>query len=435
MNGYTGKFRLYKLSDFNKLPAMRWAVKPLIVKDGINVLFGEAKIGKKSFTGISIACAVATGREWAKAFPTEQMPVLYVAAEDFHGLLRRQAAWEKLNDAVCGDNLQFVKVPINLFNEVDVTQALAALKDQGFNPGFVVIDTLQRSMSGGSENDTKDMSRVFELAELLRSELSGATILIIHHTTKDGLNYRGSSVISGSANGLIQAVSKDLTITLNCHGFKDAAPFEEFAVRLESVMVETEVGMESYIAVTELITGSAIQKQQTKDERDIDTMTLCLRMTPLNNKATYTEWHEQVHDYTSKKVVDKDGTLRVIKEGWSEKTFNRKLELMKEKFGARLVKRGDGQGAIYTLLLAKDAQPEANQRTTANPETVSPKALSRHPLKGDDSDDSGFGGPSSTVNYCHDGGDSGSRETRTGENLVESELEKAARDQLNATKH
>ena len=87
-----------------------------------------------------------------------------------------------------------------------------------------MIDTLQRSMSGGSENDTEDMSRVFELAELLRSELSGATILIIHHTTKDGLNYRGSSVISGSADGLIQAVSKDLTITLSCHGYKDAPP-------------------------------------------------------------------------------------------------------------------------------------------------------------------------------------------------------------------
>ena len=229
---YTGKFKLYKLSDFKKLAATRYVIKTLVVKDGINVLFGEAKVGKKSFTGISMGCAVATGREWAKAFATEKMSVLYVAAEGFHGLLRRQAAWEKLNGAICGDNLQFVKVPINLFNEDDVKEALAALKAQDFKPGFVVIDTLQRSMSGGSENDTEDMSRVFELAELLRSELSGATILIIHHTTKDGLNYRGSSVISGSADGLIQAVSKDLMITLSCHGFKDAAPFDTFTVRV-----------------------------------------------------------------------------------------------------------------------------------------------------------------------------------------------------------
>jgi RecA-family ATPase len=194
----------------------------VVVKDGINILFGEAKVGKKSFTGISMGCAVATGREWAKAFATEKMSVLYVAAEGFHGLLRRQAAWEKLNGATCGDSLQFFKVPINLFNQIDITAALIALEAQGFKPGFVVIDTLQRSMSGGSENDTEDMSKVFELAELLRSELGGATILIIHHTRKDGLNYRGSSVISGAADGLIQAVSKDLMITISCHGFKDA---------------------------------------------------------------------------------------------------------------------------------------------------------------------------------------------------------------------
>jgi hypothetical protein len=256
-------------------------------------------------------------RRRARGEATEQMPVLYVAAEDFPGLLRRQAAWEKLNGATCSDNLQFVKVPINLFNEDDVKEALAALKAQGFKPGFVVIDTLQRSMSGGSENDTEDMSRVFELAELLRSELSGATILIIHHTTKDGLNYRGSSVISGSADGLIQAVSKDLMITLSCHGFKDAAPFEEFSVRLE-------------LAVTELTTGSATQKQSTKDERDADTMTLCLRMPPLNNKATYTQWRERVRDFTSKKEVV-GGKVKVVKEGWSQNTFDSKLKLVKKK--------------------------------------------------------------------------------------------------------
>jgi hypothetical protein len=189
------------------------------------------------------------------------------------------------------------------------------------------------------------------------------------------------------------------------------------------------------LRLTEPTTGSATQKQPTKDERDIDTMTLCLRMPPLNNKATYTEWYEQVRDFTSKKDVV-DG--KVKEAGWSEKTFNRKLELVKEKFGDRLVKFGVGQGATYTLL--KDAkakegvQPEA--RTTANQETVSPKAQSRHPPLGDDSDDSAFGGQSSTVNHCHDGGDSGSRESRTGENpVVETDLEKAARDHLNATKH
>jgi hypothetical protein len=290
---YTGKFKLYKLSDFKKLAATRYVIKTLVVKDGINVLFGEAKVGKKSFTGISMGCAVATRKPWANAFPTEQMPVLYVAAEGFHGLLRRQAAWEKLNGATCGDNLQFVKVPINLFNKDVINEALAGLKAQGFKPGFVVIDTLQRSMIGGDENDTGDMSIVFELAEFFRSEL-GATILIIHHTTKTGLNYRGSSVISGSADGLMQAVSKDLMITLICHGYKDAPPFEEFAVCLESTAVETEDGWENHIAVTKRLDDSLKSgldkkaKEPTTDEKNAR-MLVAIMVKDFPDGATFTK--------------------------------------------------------------------------------------------------------------------------------------------------
>jgi hypothetical protein len=44
------------------------------------------------------------------------------------------------------------------FEELEVDAAIKALKDQGFEPDFNVIDTLARSMSGGNENDTGDMS-------------------------------------------------------------------------------------------------------------------------------------------------------------------------------------------------------------------------------------------------------------------------------------
>ena len=66
------------------------------------------------------------------------------------------------------------------------------------------------------------------------------------------------------------------------------------------------------------------------------------------------------------------------------------------------------------------------------------KFVTPNPLIGDDSDDSAFEGPSSTVNHCHDSGDSGSRETRTEANPVaENSLLDAALRQLNAetTKH
>jgi len=88
-------FRLWQRSDFPKLPAMRWAVKDLVVLDGITLLFGAPKNGK-SLVAVSIACAVTAGVPWC-GFPTRKLRVLYVGAEGFFGLLRREAAWSKVH--------------------------------------------------------------------------------------------------------------------------------------------------------------------------------------------------------------------------------------------------------------------------------------------------------------------------------------------------
>jgi hypothetical protein len=254
---YSGKFRLYKLSDFQKLPAMRWFIKPLVPRYGITLLFGEAKIGKKTFLGISQACAIATGTGWC-GFPTTKGKVLYIVGEGFFGVLRRVAAWEKLHGFKTGDNLRLLRAPINFFDHADVENALAALKAQGFEPDFVVIDTLARSMSGGKENATEDMSKVFELmdyfrarlvAEQVRSHWSEAGVEIIHHTGKEGIDYRGSPVIKGAVDAMIMAQSNGLEITLISKGYKDAGDFETFSVRCESVSVVTEDGIEEVLAV------------------------------------------------------------------------------------------------------------------------------------------------------------------------------------------
>jgi AAA domain len=135
---YTGKFRLYRKSDWAKLPAMRWAIKSLIVRYGTTVLYGQPKIGKKSFIGISMACAVATGKDWC-GFATRPAKVLYIVGEGFYGILRRQAAWEKLHGCLAGDNLCYLRVPVNFFEPLEVNAAIQALKDQGFEPDFINV--------------------------------------------------------------------------------------------------------------------------------------------------------------------------------------------------------------------------------------------------------------------------------------------------------
>jgi RecA-family ATPase len=91
---YSGKFRLFRKDDWAKLPAMRWQIKDLIPLHGVTLLFGQPKVGKKSFVGISLACAVAAGVDWC-SHETQKGEVLYVVGEGSYGILRRQAAWEK----------------------------------------------------------------------------------------------------------------------------------------------------------------------------------------------------------------------------------------------------------------------------------------------------------------------------------------------------
>jgi hypothetical protein len=50
---YTGKFRLYRKSDWAKLTGMRWLIRGLIVRHGTTLLYGQPKIGKKSFIGMT----------------------------------------------------------------------------------------------------------------------------------------------------------------------------------------------------------------------------------------------------------------------------------------------------------------------------------------------------------------------------------------------
>ncbi|MGB8017958.1 MAG: hypothetical protein WCF80_19080, partial [Pseudolabrys sp.] len=84
-------------------------------------------------------------------------------------------------------------------------------------------------------------------------------ILVIAHTTKDGLNYRGASSQGGAVDGLIESQSdlKSKEIKLFCRGFKDADQFEPFAVRCEPELIETEDGQQEVLAVKERIQGTS----------------------------------------------------------------------------------------------------------------------------------------------------------------------------------
>ena len=71
--------------------------------------------------------------------------------------------------------------------------------------GLVIIDSLS-SVMDGDENSKQDTQPVFTNLRHV-AELTGAAIIVIHHSNRAG-GYRGSSAIKGALEAMVQVNSK-----------------------------------------------------------------------------------------------------------------------------------------------------------------------------------------------------------------------------------
>lgn len=164
-------------------------------RDTIGWLTGQPG-SMKSFVALSMACAVAAGHPWM-GFPVTQGDVWYMVAEGAHGVRPRLRAWEKthLNGGRI-KHLTFLPRPVQA--RAGGEWALLVEGARRRAPALIVLDTQARITVGAEENSAKDMGEFVERADELR-RASGATVLIVHHLTKDGGSMRGSGAMFGAA--------------------------------------------------------------------------------------------------------------------------------------------------------------------------------------------------------------------------------------------
>lgn len=103
----------------------------------------------------------------------------------------------------------------------------------GLPLALVIFDTLSRSIPGGDENKSEDMTRVIEAADAIRDELGAATA-IVHHTGKDTQRgARGHSSLFGAADTVISVIDKVATVEKSRDGLQgDQFPFALDVVEL-----------------------------------------------------------------------------------------------------------------------------------------------------------------------------------------------------------
>lgn len=219
---------LLSLAEFLALLPPAWLVDGWLVEGGFGCLYGEPGVGK-SFVALDLAMRVATGGRWVGT-ELQRGPVVYVLAEGDGMFGQRTSAWCLKNGAQSEEvDLWLRRDVVNLAVPSDVEDLVTQLA--GIAPVLVVFDTLARCMPGGDENSAKDMGRVIGALDLIRT-VTGAAVLVVHHTGKRGAGERGSSALRGGADVMIKLVKQGERLRLEADKVKDSAPPDPLALRL-----------------------------------------------------------------------------------------------------------------------------------------------------------------------------------------------------------
>lgn len=227
------KLRLLSLEQLASMPPLRWLVEGLLPVGGMCELHGAPGCGK-SFLALDVAFSVATGRSFFGR-SVQQGAVVYVAGEGVSGLNNRVEAWLAARGLTRTDAsaLHVIDEPIELFDG-DAADQLRDLFDAvGVMPSLIVFDTLARCFSG-DENSSRDMGRAISALDRIRTE-SGAAVLLLHHTRKDGSTERGSNALRGGVDVMLGLQETTTDLRLTCEKIKDGPAFKPIRLRLEPV--------------------------------------------------------------------------------------------------------------------------------------------------------------------------------------------------------
>jgi hypothetical protein len=226
------KDRLLSPRGLQELPQPEPLIDGILMLDSLAVEFGPAG-SFKSFLTSDWALSVATG-SWWHGREVATGPVLYVIGEAASGFSQRQAAWSTAKGVHSLEDFHMYWLPeqVNLLEPAQVAALVQVAKE--LQPKLIVFDTLARCMAGGDENGPRDMGLVVDGGDRLR-RATGACVLFVHHTPKDGSKPRGHSALEGAVSTSIAVRRDGARVKVSCDKQKDAEEFQLIALVRQTV--------------------------------------------------------------------------------------------------------------------------------------------------------------------------------------------------------
>jgi hypothetical protein len=230
-------FEVIPAAVFVDGPPVHWIVKKYLPAACLAMLYGAPASGK-SFLAFDLMWAVARGIEW-RGNRTKSGRVVYIAAEGANGARLRLRAYAQHH------NVNLNALPIGVIAgrpslHRENPKALVAEIRAAGGADLIVVDTLAQATSGADENSAQDMSAaVAHCNELI--ELTGATVLLIHHSGKDeGRGARGWSGLKGAVDVEIRVTRGDAYSVADVTKMKDGEPGAAAAFTLQQIVLETD---------------------------------------------------------------------------------------------------------------------------------------------------------------------------------------------------
>lgn len=219
-----------------------YIVKGVIDSGTMSVIYGPSNSGK-TFFAMDLAYHLAAGLQW-RQHRVKQACVLYLAAEGGRGVLNRVSAIKKefgvqsIPFAVKRAGLDLLNKEADLETIFNLAQEVKAKSPE--LPLVIFIDTLSRVMAGGDENSAADMTQLIRNIDAIR-ELTGAHIVLVHHTGKDtARGARGHSSLRAATDTEIEVQSEDGARAAMVTKQRDHAGGEVYAFQLKSINLGTD---------------------------------------------------------------------------------------------------------------------------------------------------------------------------------------------------
>jgi hypothetical protein len=227
---HPSKFAILTGEEIKNQDPPQWQIADMWPVGSFVVIYGEPASGK-SFLTLDFALSILNGVAWLDK-DCSVGTALYIATEGQGGLGKRLRAWEVGHPERSSSQLLVIITSPQFVNSDDTADLVAAIEALPEQPSLIVIDTMARTMGGGDENSAKDVGQFVAAVDKLRRAFN-ATVLVVHHSGKDGKTERGSSALRGAADVILKVEREgNAMFILTCEKSKDSEAFPPRWVQL-----------------------------------------------------------------------------------------------------------------------------------------------------------------------------------------------------------